>query len=92
MRPRPILSRRCNLFCYSYVKKHIVFSFNKRTRFTLHCISVVIFVFKANNNVQILKTVRDIVEYHVSDFISQEIRIIDKASVSPVSNTGTVSF
>ena len=74
------------------LKENIVFSFNKRTRFTLLCISVIIFVFKANNNVQILQTVRDIVEYLVSDFTSQEIRIIDKASVSPVSNTVRVAF
>ena len=60
---------KCNLL-RSVGVKHIAFSFNQRTSFTFRCISVVIFISKASNNMQILQTVHDIVGYQVSDLIS----------------------
>ena len=49
VQPRPILTRKCNLFS-SVSVNDIVFSFNQRTSFTFRCISVVIFISKASNN------------------------------------------
>ena len=69
VQPRPILAQNCNLF-RSVGVKHIVFSFNQCTSFTFRCISVVVFISKASDNMQILQTVHDIVGYQVSDLIS----------------------
>ena len=62
VQPRPLLVQKCNLFC-SVSVKHIAISFNQCTSFTFHFISVVIFISKGSNNVQILQTVHDIIGY-----------------------------